>query len=383
VIPAHSAIGTPDRPLNVLWVIKGLGAGGAEQLLVQSARYRDPKRVQPAVAYLLPEKSTLAASLERLGCSPVLCLRARSSWDPLWIPRLRKMIHDGEFDVVHIHSPLVAIGTRLAVRSLPRRSRPRIVVTEHNLWSSHARLTRFADRVTAGRSETHLAVSQAVFDSLPAPIRTRARVIRYGVDAAELSGETGHRAEERTRLGAADDEILVGTVANLRATKGYPDLLVAAREVTHRAEHVRFVAAGRGPLEGELREQKDRLGLGDRFSFLGYRADAVRVMSAFDIFCLASHYEGLPIALMEALALGLPVVATDVGGVAELVTDGKEAVLVPASRPELLADAIVRLARDPARRADMAEHARARAATLDAPRSVHEIEAVYDEITAR
>ena len=86
---------------------------------------------------------------------------------------------------------------------------------------------------------------------------------------------------------------------------------------------MRFVAAGRGPLEDELRAQKDRLGLGDRFTFLGYRADAVRVMAAFDVFCLASHYEGLPIALMEALALGLPVVATDVGGVAELVTDGQ------------------------------------------------------------
>jgi glycosyltransferase involved in cell wall biosynthesis len=283
---------------------------------------------------------------------------------------------------VHIHSPLVAIGARLAVRSLPRRSRPRIVVTEHNLWSSHARLTRFADRLGAGRSETHLAVSQAVFNSLPGPIRTRARVIRYGLDAAEIGAEIGHRDEERARLGVADDEILVGTVANLRATKGYPDLLVAAKEVTRREAPVRFVAAGRGPMEAELAEQKERLGLGERFVFLGYRADAVRVMSAFDIFCLASHYEGLPIALMEALALGLPVVATDVGGVGELVTD-TEGVLVPASRPELLAEAIVRLARDPARRADMAEHARARAASLDAPRSVREIEDVYFEITAR
>ena len=382
MIPAHSAIGTPDRPLNVLWVIKGLGAGGAEQLLVQSARYRDPKRVQPSVAYLLPEKSTLAANLQDLGCSPVLCLRARSSWDARWIPRLHRIIRDGEFDVVHIHSPLVAVGARLAVRSLPRRSRPRIVVTEHNLWSSHTPMTRFADRMTAGRSETHLAVSQAVFNSLPGPIRTRARVIRYGLDASEVQGEIGHRAEERSRLGVTDDEIVVGTVANLRSTKGYPDLLVAAREVTRREARVRFVAAGRGPLEQELREQKDRLGLGDRFSFLGYRADAVRVMSAFDIFCLASHYEGLPIALMEALALGLPVVATDVGGVAELVTDGKEGFLVPPSRPEVLADAIVRLARDPGRRAEMSEHARARADALDAPRSVREIEDVYFEITA-
>jgi glycosyltransferase involved in cell wall biosynthesis len=284
VIPAHSAFGASGRPLKVLWVIKGLGAGGAEQLLVQSARYRDRNRVEPAVAYLMPEKSTLAASLENQGCQPVRCLAARSSWDPLWIIRLREMIRDGEFDVIHIHSPLVAVGARLALRSLPSRSRPRIVVTEHNVWSSHTRLTRLADRITAGRSETHLAVSEAVRESLPTRIRARTRVIRYGVDAAELRRERGHRDDQRRALGVSDDEILVGTVANLRATKGYPDLLEAAQAVIGRVPNVRFVAAGRGPLEGALRRRLDELGLGGRFTFLGYRADAVRVMSAFDVF---------------------------------------------------------------------------------------------------
>jgi glycosyltransferase involved in cell wall biosynthesis len=103
-------------------------------------------------------------------------------------------------------------------------------------------------------------------------------------------------------------------------------------------------------------------------------------MSAFDIFCLPSHHEGLPIALMEALALGLPVVATRVGGVEELVTDGREAVLVPARQPDLLASALLALARDPERRKKMAQHAAARGETLDAPSSVRAIEAVYREL---
>jgi glycosyltransferase involved in cell wall biosynthesis len=383
VIAAHSAFGAIERPLSVLWVIKGLGAGGAERLLVQSARYRDASRIAPAVAYLMPEKSTLAASLESLGCRPVRCLDARSSWDPLWIARLRGMIREGDYDVVHIHSPLVAVGARLAVRSLPPRSRPRIVVTEHNLWSSHAPLTRLADRLTAGRAETHLAVSAAVRDSLPPSIRRRTRVLRYGVDAAELRREAGPRAEQRRLLGIADDEILIGTVANLRATKGYPDLLQAAREVVDRVPKVRFVAVGRGPMEDELRARHHELGLGAHFTFLGYRPDAVRLMSAFDVFCLASHYEGLPIALMEALALGLPVVATDVGGVGELVTDGKDALLVPAREPAQLAEALVTLALFPARRSELSAAAVARSETLDAPRAVRDIEAVYAEVAGR
>ena len=226
-------------------------------------------------------------------------------------------------------------------------------------------------------------MSQAVLDSLPARIRERTRVIRYGVDAAELRKEQVHRAELRAELAISDDELLIGTVANLRATKGYPDLLVAAREVTRRVPNARFVSVGRGPLESALREEHARLGLGPAFTFLGYRPDAVRVMSAFDVFCLPSRHEGLPIALMEALALGLPVVATNVGGVAELVTDGKDAVLVPPAQPTRLADALVALATDPGRRAEMAEAARARSDTLDAPRAVREIEAVYAEVVRK
>ena len=257
------------------------------------------------------------------------------------------------------------------------------MVTEHNVWSSHTALTRLADRLTAGRSETHLAVSSAVRDSLPAAIRSRTRVVRYGIETGEVRSEHEHRADERHRLGIADAEVLIGTVANLRATKGYPDLLEAAAQVIREEPAARFVAVGRGPLEADLRARHASLGLGDRFTFLGFRPDAVRVMSAFDVFCLPSHYEGLPIALMEALALGLPVVSTRVGGIAELVTDGEDAVLVPPSAPALLARALIDLVRDPPRRAAMAEHARARSDELDAARSIRAVEAVYREVTGR
>jgi len=244
-------------------------------------------------------------------------------------------------------------------------------------------LTRLADRLTAGRAETHLAVSTAVQESLPARIRAHSRVVRYGVDTAEVRREGEHRGEQRRQLGVSDAQILIGTVANLRVTKGYPDLLVAAKRVLRDNDRVRFVAVGRGPLERDLREQHARLGLGDRFQFLGFRPDAVRVMSAFDVFCLPSRHEGLPVALMEAFALGLPVVATRVGGVAELVTDGQDAVLVASGQPGRLAEALTALIDDPPRRAAMANAAAARSETFDAPRSVQAVEAVYREVTGR
>ena len=378
-----------DRPLRVLWLIKGLGAGGAERLVEQSARHRDRAAIEPAVAYLLTEKSTLVASLEYEGCTPVECLDVRSSWDPRWTLRLRKLLIASDFDVVHIHSPLVAVGTRLVIRTLPRRKRPRIVVTEHNVWSSHAPVTRWADRLTAGRGEVHLAVSAAVLESMPKALRGESRVVRYGIDAAEIRRLAPDRAAVRQKLAIADDEVLVGTVANLRATKGYPDLLRAAATVARETGHgtdgpvVKFVSIGRGPMSDELESLRAELGLGDRFEFLGFRPDAVELMSAFDIFCLASHHEGLPIVLMEALALGLPVVATRVGGIEEIVTDGVEAVLVPPRQPDRLARALIDLARAPQRRAEMAQRSRDRGELLDAPTTVATIEGVYREIVAR
>ena len=133
-------------------------------------------------------------------------------------------------------------------------------------------------------------------------------------------------------------------------------------------------------MESELHDLAAQLGLGDRFRFLGYRSDAVEVMAGFDVFCLASHHEGLPIALMEALVLGLPVVATRVGGIAEIVTDGREAILVPPGKPESLADALLALVDDPARRLEMAARARTRGDTLEVTGAVRAVEAVYREI---
>jgi glycosyltransferase involved in cell wall biosynthesis len=166
-------------------------------------------------------------------------------------------------------------------------------------------------------------------------------------------------------------------VAHFRKQKGYPVLLSAARRVLDQGLPVRFVAVGRGPQEDDIRASHARLELGDRFLLMGFREDATRVMAAFDVFVLASHYEGLPLALMEALVLGIPVVATNVGGIPEGVTSGVEGLLVPPSRPNLLAEAIATLARDPDLRARMSEAAAERGRIFDIRGSARAVEAHY------
>jgi glycosyltransferase involved in cell wall biosynthesis len=137
------------------------------------------------------------------------------------------------------------------------------------------------------------------------------------------------------------------------------------------------VAVGQGQLEDETRALHARLGLGDRVMLLGRRDDAVRVLGACDIFTLASDNEGLPVAVMEALALGLPIVATAVGGVPGAVTDGVEGILVPPKQPGSLADALAALAADPGRRADMGAAARVAAKRFDIDAATRRVEDIY------
>lgn len=367
------------RPIRVLWLIKGLGPGGAERLLSLSARRRDRDALSCGVAYLLPHKVALVGEIEAEGVATI-CLGSRRWWDPRWMLRLRRLIGQGSTDVVHAHSPLVAVGARLTLRTLRLRRRPRMVTTDHNVWQSHVRMIRWADALTCSLDDAHLAVSSAVQESMPARLRGRAEVVLHGVDIDAVRAQAGERHEVRRSLGLGERDVVIGTVANLRANKDYPNLLAAARLVVDQDPAVRFVAVGQGPLEDELRAQHRRLGLGDRFFLLGYREDAVRVMSACDVFCLASRHEGLPVALMEALVLGLPVVATDVGGVREVVSHGGEAVLVPPARPDLLAAALVALAGDPDRRAAMAAKALERGRAWSAERAVRRTEDVYREV---
>ena len=368
--------------LRVLWLIKGLGPGGAEQLLVTAARARDQTVADIDVAYLLPWKDAFVPALVEAGVR-VTCLEVTDERDPRWALRLRRLMAERHYDVVHAHSPYVAGIARLVARSFAPSRRPRVVTTEHNAGATFALPTRVLNAVTSPLDDKTLAVSQEVRDSMAKWRRRRTEVVVHGVDVAAVRGAAGARAEMRSELGLEPDEIVIGTVANYREQKDYPTLLAAAADVIGRGLPVRFVAVGQGPLHDEIHTRHDALGLGDRFLLLGHRPDAVRILAACDVFCLASKWEGLPVALMEALVLGLPVVATAVGGVAEAVTNEREGLLVAPGRSRELADALARVVTDEALRAAMALAARERGGSFDITRAARRIEDLYREIAPR
>jgi glycosyltransferase involved in cell wall biosynthesis len=369
-----------EKPIRVLWLIKGLGRGGAEMLLYHAARLRDRESFTVGLGYLLKSRSWLADDFSAEGV-PVRLFPAERNADIRWALKLRRYLRNSPVDIVHVHSPLVAAVTRVVVRTLPRSQRPRTISTEHLPWSGHARATRFVNAATFRLDDAHLAVSDAVLESIPRRHRKEVRVLVHGVPVDVIRTKRKEREAVRAEFGVAPDEVLVGTVANVTPQKGYPDLLAAAKMLVDRGRRVRFAVAGRGT--EELGAIGEKLGLGDSLLVIGPLDDAPRFMAGCDIFALASHWEGLPLVLMEAMAVGIPIVATRVGGIPELARHTLEGLLVPHGRPELFAQALDELVADPGRRERMGLAGMERSMRFDNREAVRSIEALYREVVGR
>jgi glycosyltransferase involved in cell wall biosynthesis len=363
---------------RVLWLAKGLGPGGMERLLVTHASVGDRDRFEYFAAYLVERPHSLVADLEGLGVRCTLLGDGRGV-DPRWVLELRRFVRAQGIELVHLHSPMVAALARPALRSMHRR--PAIVYTEHNSWDCYRLPTRFANAVTYPLDDAQLAVSAAAAGSVAVRFRRNVEVLTHGIDVRSVAGQRAARDAKRAALGIGPDTIVVLTVANLRHEKGYDVLLDAAALALAKRSDLLFVSVGQGPLAAQMEERRDRLGLGDRFRFLGFRDDVHGLLAAADLFCLASRNEGLPVALMEAYAVGRPVVATRVGGLPEAVEDGGSGILVGPDDAGALADAILGLAADDSRRRKMGARAAELAARFDSTDSVRRIESMYDEVS--
>jgi glycosyltransferase involved in cell wall biosynthesis len=369
--------------LKVLQVIKCLGYGGAERLLVDMVAAADPERVMYEVAYVNREQDALVPAIAALG-TRVHPLGASNNADLRWMVAFRKLVTTRHYDVVHFHLPYAAALGQVVLSSFPRSKRPGVVYTEHSLWDRARLVNRIFLRASLLKNERLIAVSQASYDALPDSLRRRATTIVHGVGLSRADSLVARREEMRARarseVGMAEDGLLFMTVANLRPEKGYDILLEAARALADRGVPIRFAAVGRGPLSSALHARHAELALGDRFRFLGQRDDVLELMAGADVFVLASRHEGLPVVLMEATSVGLPIVATAVGGVPQVLDDEVDALLVPPGDPAALASAIERLASDPQLRARLARNARRKSSQFDMAAASRTIDDIYLQV---
>lgn len=363
---------------RILLLIKGLGVGGAERLLEASLPHLDRDRFVYQVGYLLPWKTALVPAFVAAGV-PVHDLKMRTPGDPRTLMRLVALLRHERIDLVHAHLPVSGIWGRVAARLA---GVPRVVYTEHNVPDRYAALTRVLNRQTYWLNDVVIAVSDEVRRAISGYANGRPTIVtvQNAVDVHTLAATRVEPTAVRREFGLPDDAVLVTTVGNLTAKKGHTFLLAAARQVLARHPNVRFLVVGHGPLAATLQDEAARLGLNGSVAFAGLRADAVRLIAASELFVLSSLYEGLPVTLLEAMALGKPSVVTRVGGIPE-ITDETSSIVVAPGNADALAGGISRLLDDPALRLRMGAAAQERAkARYGVPQMVAAIERLYADL---
>lgn len=330
------------RRFKVLVLIKGLNLGGAERLLVDGIPYLDREQFDYHFAYMLPWSDFLVPQFETNGF-PVHCLEMRTNYHfPLTVPRLLRLQARARFDLMHAHLPMAGILARI----VGFRSGIPVFYTEHNLLEWHHPVTHWANRVTYGWNECVFAVSQGVCDSISQQglsKRTRVITLLNGVPVETVRAEAHDPEGLRREWGIPSGHLVVGTVAVLSRQKRLDDWLEVARRVAEQREDVTFLLVGYGAEEADLRARVRVLGLENWVRMPGFRPDGRRALGLVDVYLMSSGYEGLPIALLEAMALGKPVVATAVGGIPELVQNGREGFLTPVAAIDDLASRTLEL----------------------------------------
>jgi len=339
-----------DRRIRVLHLISTLEAGGTELAMIRLIRSLDPMAYRFRVAWLRGEPALLREVEAATDGRPVpIGLRAKA--DPGALLRLCRLVRQECFDIVHTHMDLADYYGAAAARLLGTA----LVSSKQNADEFRTRRTwkrtpfLLLERASYAAADAVIAVSQGLVDFLEkaeALPRHKTVVIGNGVDPA-IAFKAPPRDEARRLLGLPPRVPVLGTAGRLAEQKGQIDLLRALPPIRAALPGACLLIAGEGPLRGALEEEARRLGLGEAVRFLGHRKDILSVLKSLDLFVLPSLWEGLPQALLEAMALSLPVVATRCVGVAETVTDGATGRLVPPQDPEAIARAAIEVLRDP------------------------------------
>jgi starch synthase (maltosyl-transferring) len=359
----------PDRPVPIALTITDLDVGGAERALVALARGIDRRKWAPTVIGLEPE-GALASVLRDAGVAAT-CLGCSSRRPWQVVARLASALRQTGAELAQSFMFHANLATRLAA---PLAGVP-WVVGGLRVAERQKRWHLLLDRGTIGLSTGSVCVSRGVFEfsravgALPAE---RLTFIPNGVDVDLYDGVRPFP------LGLPEGSQVALFVGRLHVQKGVADLLEAAVIVTSTRPDWHLVIVGRGPLEQALRVRADAIPeLAGRVHWLGHREDVPSLMKAADVLVLPSHWEGMPNVVLEAMAAGLAVVATDVEGTVDLVTPSETGWLVPAGSPRRLAEALLEAARDPARTRGFGEGGRAK---VEAQFSPSAVVAAYDAL---
>jgi glycosyltransferase involved in cell wall biosynthesis len=374
-----------DRRLRVLTLVDGPPTqGGGERFAAEVAKHLDQERFAVTLCISRWPRPGLGAEAESAvqeveDCGVRVLGLGRTSalalWD--WQP-LYALLRREETDVIHSHK----FGSNAWASLIGALARVPVLVAHEHSWSYEGdRVRQLVDRQLIGRrADAVIAVSS----------RDRSNMIEVeGIPAEKIhlmpcgipSGDGSPPAELRQELGIAPDAPLIGAVGGLRPEKAFGLLVTAAKRLRDERGDVHVVIAGDGPERQSLEAMIAAGELEGTVHLLGYRDDVPAVVSALDVAVCCSEREGSPLSVLEFMRAARPIVATDVGGIPDLIRDGEEGLLVPSRDPAALAAAIAKLLGDPVMAGELGGRARLRQRQqFDLARNIREIEGLYEAL---
>ncbi len=369
-------------PLKVIHLVEDLKIGGAERVIADTALGLDRKKYEASV-WCVTRGGETATELSEKGIE-VKILGISNYHNPLSTFKMTRLLKAAKPDIVHTHGYFASVIGRLAAK---RAGTPVILAHVHSTYWEYKKRHIMIERRLSRFTQKIICCSKAVenFVQNTEKITDNKTIVIYnGVDE-ERFYPLQSPASIRAEFGLDEEAAVVGTVSSLTPHKGHEYLIQAASLVLDTLPPVKFLIVGDGPLRKRLEEQAKELNIHSSVIFTGKRKDIPEILSLLDVFVLPSHTrEGLGIAIIEAMAAERPVVATDIGGIPEVVDDGETGVLVPPEDTEALSKAIITLLQDPPRAKTMGEKGRTRIKEMfTTTKMLSEIEHVYQSLTSQ
>jgi glycosyltransferase involved in cell wall biosynthesis len=352
-----------------------VGGGGAEVFTVGLATTLPKDRYDVRVCLGREAKGFLLGRLDDAGI-PWFCLE-RTGRDPRPFGRLYRYLREERIDLLHTHM----FGSNVWGTLVGRLARVPAIVAQEHTWSYEGQpLRKLLDGQFVGRfANRFVAVSEADRQRMIALEKVKPHKTAV-IPAALVQHQRVSGLDARAEFGIPSDAPLVGTAVSMRAQKALDVLVDAFAELLGPLPDAHLLLVGDGERRGEIEAHVRKRGVGERVHFTGDRWDVPDFIAAFDVSALSSDFEGTPLFVFESMAQGKPVVATAVGGLREVIEDGRSGVLVPPQDPPALARALEALLRDPERREAIAAAGRERLRDFTLDRAAERFDALYREV---
>ena len=366
---------------KILHVIDSLDLGGAQTFLLELVKHHDGSRYLPEVA-CMHGRGVYAEAFEKNGIT--VHSLSPEKFPPFYLPNFWKLMRSGGYDILHFH----LFGANLCAKPLAiMAGHPAIIVHDQCNDASREKnpLLLAADAFWNRRSDRVIAVSESTRsyllerEDLPDDLVT---VIPNGIDAEVFKpASEPQREESRDAMGISRDCLVIGGVGRLVAQKNFSLFLDVAARVLSKNPSAVLVIAGTGPQEEELKAKAALLGINERVRFLGHASDRLSLYHAFDALLMTSDFEGTPMVLLEAMSCALPVVASAVDGIAEVCTNGHDALLIAPGDEDGFTQALSRILRDERLRKALGMNARNTILErYEIRHLVRRIEGIYEEV---